>query len=136
MKGLLAAALLALASPLAAQQHCTEPELQHAVTVWSALLEERPVMVMVGGTPDDYSVVVEERLWKELDFDERRSLLIAADVYAQCVFWPKVMRPSNPDTWICGIKAHTSISAIAWQSPDPIAEIRPDGLGGCEFRQF
>ena len=131
-----ALAALLVAAPLEGQvaRSCSETELQEAADAFRSILGSG--WVGVGGTPDDYVLTVAEHVWMELDPIQRRSLLIAADVYAQCVLWPRTMRPDNPDTWVCGIKVHTSIASIQWQSPKPVAELKATRDGVCEFRRL
>ena len=131
------AACAALTDAAAAQAipKCGDPDQQEVIAEWLDLAADADGFFEL----DADGLHVEPEFWAALDLTQKKTLMIGADVYHECVIWPDLIdNGADPAKrmWLCGIEVwRRDVDWDDWRNPPkPIAETLPGLYGGCEFR--
>ena len=131
------AACAALTDAAAAQAipKCGDPDQQEVIAEWLDLAADADGFFDL----DADGLHVEPEFWAALDLTQKKTLMIGADVYHECVIWPDLIDNGDDPAkrmWLCGIEVwRRDADWDDWRNPPkPIAETLPGLYGGCEFR--
>jgi len=146
---------VAVVSPVEAQSgpfiSCMDPAVQKSLGDFLGLMDEYEITDDRGGMyrggpsleeiwieVDADGLHVDPNFWLALNQTQKKTLMLQADTYHECVVWPAAfdVDPASV-TWYCGLTVYeTTAKWDDWQNPpEPIAEVKTDMLprAGCEF---
>ena len=144
-----------MANPVVAQSgpfvSCMDSEVQKSLMDFPDLMDEHEITDDRGGMyrggpslekiwieVDADGLHVDPNFWTALNLTQKKTLMLQADMYHECVVWPAAF-DSDPasQTWYCGLMVYemTAVWDDWTDPPQPIAEIKTDMLppAGCEF---